>query len=50
MTPNQPGTPARTIRIPDDLWRTVRELAAQQDTTPSEIIRRAITTYTQEQQ
>lgn len=46
MAPNQPRTPARVIRVPDEIWRAIRELADRENTSPSEIVRRALTAYT----
>lgn len=50
MAPNQPRTPARVIRVPDEVWRAIRELADRENTSPSDIVRRALTAYIQEQQ
>ena len=43
--PNQPKTPARVIRIPDDVWVAVGQMADREGTTPSEIVRRAVAAY-----
>jgi hypothetical protein len=43
--PNQPKTPLRTIRVPDELWRKALKLAAKNGETVSEVIRRALIEY-----
>lgn len=39
------GTPQRTIRVADDLWRPFVELAESLGETPSQIVREAIRGY-----
>jgi antitoxin component of RelBE/YafQ-DinJ toxin-antitoxin module len=43
--PNQPKTPQRTVRVPDDVWLAAQERAAQEGVTISEVIRRALQKY-----
>ena len=38
-------TTPRTVRVPDDLWDAALEVAAQEDESVSEVIRRALTDY-----
>lgn len=42
VPPNQPATPNRTIRIPDELWDAVRKKAAEEGVTITEVITRAL--------
>jgi len=42
MSPNTPGTPRRTIRVPDDLWAAAAEKAREQGTDVSAVIRKAL--------
>lgn len=44
--PNQPKTPARSIRIEDALWRKAQERAAERGETVSDAIRRFLERYT----
>jgi hypothetical protein len=37
--PNQPKTPNRTVRIPDDIWTPAVLVAQANNTTVSEVIR-----------
>ena len=43
------GTPHRPIRISDELWAKAQAKAAQEGTTASEVIRRALELYTEDQ-
>lgn len=43
--PNQPKTPQRTVRIPDDVWEAAKSRAAERGDSLSEIIRRALVRY-----
>lgn len=43
--PNQPATPNRNLRVPDELWDEVLKIAADQHTTATEIVLRAIRAY-----
>jgi predicted DNA-binding protein len=40
--PNQPRTPVRSVRIPDDLWEAATNLAAERGRTVSEMIRECL--------
>ena len=42
---NQPKTPARTVRINDDVWDALREIGEQTGLSVSELIRLALTDY-----
>ena len=42
VCPNQPATPNRTVRIPDELWEAARAKAEAEGVTLTEIIRRAL--------
>lgn len=37
--PNQPKTPARAVRISDDLWEAAQEVAAADGETVSDLVR-----------
>lgn len=43
--PNQPKTPLRSIRIPDDLWQSARDVAAARGDSLGDVIRQALTRY-----
>jgi predicted transcriptional regulator len=43
--PNAPKTPARNVRISDDLWRAAQERAEAKGETVSDVIRRALERY-----
>lgn len=43
--PNQPKTPQRSIRIPDDEWAAAREAAEREGTTVSDVVRAALRRY-----
>lgn len=43
--PNQPATPNRTIRVPDDLWEAAQRAAADNGETVTDVIRRALERY-----
>jgi hypothetical protein len=43
--PNQPKTPKRGVRIPDDLWQAVKEKAKDQGETVTDVIIRALKRY-----
>jgi len=43
--PNQPKTPHRTIRVPDDEWIPARDKAAREGETMTDVIRRALRRY-----
>lgn len=39
VSPNQPATPIRGVRVPDDLWRAAQDKAAAEGRTVSEVVR-----------
>lgn len=43
--PNQPKDPARTIRVPTELWEAARRKAERQGENLSEVIRRYLRRY-----
>ncbi|HET6911265.1 MAG TPA: CopG family transcriptional regulator [Mycobacteriales bacterium] len=43
--PNTPGTPRRTIRVPDDLWDAAAEKAAERGESLSGVLRKALERY-----
>lgn len=43
--PNQPRTPHRTIRVPDELWAAAQEVAAGKGETLSDVLRRSLERY-----
>ena len=43
--PNQPATPNRTIRVPDDVWEPAMAKAHAEGTTLTEVIIRALKAY-----
>lgn len=45
VSPNQPATKIRGIRIPDDLWEAVQKQAAEQGTTASDVVRDLLTAW-----
>jgi len=46
--PNQPATPNRTVRVPDELWDAARRKAADNGETVTDVIIRALTRYVRE--
>lgn len=40
--PNQPKTPVRSVRIPDDLWEAAGKIAYERGRTVSEVIRECL--------
>lgn len=42
VSPNQPKTPARPVRIDDDTWDAVKAEAAERGVTASDVVREAI--------
>jgi predicted transcriptional regulator len=46
--PDQPATPIRTVRIPDELWEAAQRKASDNDETVSDVIRRALERYVRE--
>ncbi len=45
VVPNAPGTPRRTIRIPDDLWNAATAKAEKRGESVSDVIRHALERY-----
>jgi hypothetical protein len=43
--PNQPKTPTRAVRIPDDLWRAALAVARSRGESLSSVIRDALVEY-----
>lgn len=43
--PNQPRTPARSVRIPDELWRAALHKAEERGESVSDVLRRALERY-----
>lgn len=48
MSPNQPRTPARTVRIDDATWSALQAQATRDGVTVSEIVRAALAAYVQD--
>lgn len=46
--PNQPATPARSIRIPDEVWEALRRRADERGETIADVVRRALRAYLRE--
>ena len=45
QVPNQPKTPMRAIRVPDELWKAAQEIARERGETLSDVIRDGLTQY-----
>ena len=45
VPPNQPATPNRTVRIPDDLWDAAMRKAHDEGMTLTEVIIKALRAY-----
>ena len=43
--PNQPKTPARAIRISDEVWIALRAIAGRLDMSTSDVVRLAISDF-----
>ena len=43
--PNQPATPNRTMRIPDEVWLEVQRIAADRGETVTDVVMRALRRY-----
>lgn len=43
--PNQPKTPKRGVRVPDDLWQAVKKKAHDRGETITDVIIRALKRY-----
>ena len=46
--PNQPKTPQRTFRIPDDLWLAANRKAKQRGESVTDVVIRALKKYVQD--
>ena len=46
LMPNQPKTPARSVRIPDGLWRAAQAEAERRGETVTDVIVRSLKRYT----
>lgn len=46
--PNQPATPNRTMRIPDEVWDEVKRIAADRGETATDVVMRALRRYIRE--
>lgn len=42
VSPNQPATPTRSIRIPDEIWEPAVRKAAAEGTTVTEVVIRCL--------
>ena len=47
--PNQPKTPARGVRVPDELWNAAKKKAAAEGETVTDVILRALEDYTSDE-
>lgn len=43
--PNQPKTPQRSVRVPDEVWEAARLRAISEGRTLSDVVRAALETY-----
>lgn len=43
--PNQPATPNRTMRIPDEVWQEAQRIAADRGETVTDVVVRALRRY-----
>jgi hypothetical protein len=48
--PNQPKTPARAVRVPDDLWHAAKSATAANGETVTDVITRALRRYVAKQE
>ncbi len=46
--PNQPATPLRSLRIPDEEWEAAQRVAADRGETVTDVVRRALRRYVRE--
>lgn len=46
--PNQPKTPQRSVRVPDGVWYKARTKALRRGESLSEVVRRALEKYAEE--
>jgi hypothetical protein len=45
LMPNHPKTPARSVRVPDALWRAAQARAAENGETVTDVLLRALARY-----
>lgn len=45
VAPNAPGTPRRTVRVPDEVWEAAQRKAEEKGDNLSEVIRKALERY-----
>lgn len=43
--PNQPATPTRSVRVPDELWQAALRVAHDRGETVTEVVLRALERY-----
>ena len=43
--PNQPKTPQRSVRVPDEVWKAAQERADEEGRTLSDVVRVALEKY-----
>ncbi len=43
--PNAPKTPARAVRISDEVWAALRDVAERKDLTVSDVVRLALADF-----
>lgn len=48
LVPNQPATPNRTVRVPDEVWEAARRIAADRGETVTDVILRGLRRYVRE--
>lgn len=46
--PNQPATPTRSVRVPDEEWEAAKRVASDRGETLTDVIRRALRRYVRE--
>lgn len=46
--PNQPATPNRTVRVPDDVWHAAMRIANDRGENVTDVIMRALRRYVRE--
>jgi hypothetical protein len=46
--PNKPATPARSVRIPDEIWDALRARADERGETITDVVLRALRAYLRE--
>lgn len=45
VVPNQPKTPQRTVRVPDEVWAAAKAKADERGEVLSDVIRKALVRY-----